>query len=96
MSKLSAEDILKLARLARLHLSQEEVIQYQKELSSILGYVEHLDSVDVSGVSPTYQVTGLTNVMRSDDVIDYGMSQDDLLKNVPSKEGAYIKVRRMI
>lgn len=96
MSKLSAEDIVKLARLARLHLSQDEVVQYQKELSSILGYVEQLDSVDVSGVDPTYQVTGLTNVMRSDELIDYGVSQADLLKNVPTKEGAYIKVRRMI
>ena len=96
MSKLSAEDIVKLARLARLHLSQDEVVQYQKELSSILGYVEHLDSVDVSGIDPTYQVTGLTNVMRNDELIDYGVSQADLLKNVPTKEGAYIKVRRMI
>lgn len=96
MSKLSAEDIVKLARLARLHLSQDEVVQYQKELSSILGYVEQLDSVDVSGVDPTYQITGLTNVMRSDELIDYGVSQADLLKNVPTKEGAYIKVRRMI
>ena len=96
MSKLSAEDIVKLARLARLHLSQDEVVQYQKELSSILGYVEQLDSVDVSGVDPTYQVTGLTNVMRNDELIDYGVSQADLLKNVPTKEGAYIKVRRMI
>lgn len=96
MSKLSAEDIVKLARLARLHLTADEVLQYQKELSSILGYVEHLDSVDVSGIDPTYQVTGLTNVMRSDELIDYGVSQADLLKNVPTKEGAYIKVRRMI
>jgi len=96
MSKLSSEDILKLARLARLHLSQDEVLQYQKELSSILGYVEQLDSVDVSGVEPTYQVTGLTNVTRTDELIDYGVSQADLLKNVPTKEGAYIKVRRMI
>jgi aspartyl-tRNA(Asn)/glutamyl-tRNA(Gln) amidotransferase subunit C len=96
MSKLSKEDILKLARLARLRLTEEEVALYQKELSAILSYVEQLDAVDVAGLEPTYQVTGLTNVTRPDVVAEYGMSQHDLLKNVPEKEDAYIKVRRML
>ena len=96
MSKLSKEDILKLAFLARLKLSDHEVEKYQKELSSILEYAQQLDSVDVSGLEPTYQVTGLTNVARQDEVIDYGISTEDLLSNVPAREGAYIKVRRMI
>ena len=96
MSQLSKQDILKLARLARLRLSNDEVEKYQKELSAILGYVEHLDSVDTSGLMPTYQVSGLTNVVREDEIIDYGMSQEDLLKNVPILDGAYIKVKRML
>lgn len=96
MSKLSKEDVLKLAKLARLRLTEEEVELYQKELSSILGYVEHLNEVDVAGLEPTYQVTGLMNVTRPDEVVDYGVSQEELLKNVPVREGAYIKVRRMI
>ncbi len=96
MSKLSKEDILKLARLARLRLTEEEVVLYQKELSAILSYVEQLNSVDVTGLEPTYQVTGLTNVTRPDVVADYNMSQADLLKNVPQKEDVYIKVRRML
>lgn len=96
MSKLSHEDILKLAYLARLRLTDDEVKKYQKELSSILEYVQHLDSVDVTGLEPTYQVTGLTNVTRTDTEINYGVSNKDLLGNVPSRDGAYIKVRRMI
>lgn len=96
MSKLSKEDILKLARLARLRLTEEEVALYQKELSAILSYVEQLNTVDVTGLEPTYQVTGLTNVTRPDVVTDYHMSQNDLLRNVPQKEDAYIKVRRML
>ena len=96
MSKLSKEDILKLARLARLRLTEEEVVLYQKELSAILSYVEQLNTVDVTGLEPTYQVTGLTNVTRPDVVTDYDMSQNDLLRNVPQKEDAYIKVRRML
>jgi aspartyl-tRNA(Asn)/glutamyl-tRNA(Gln) amidotransferase subunit C len=79
-----------------LRIANDEVEKFQKELSAILGYVEHLDSVDTSGLMPTYQVSGLTNVVREDEIIDYGMSQEDLLKNVPILDGAYIKVKRML
>ena len=96
MSKLTTEDILKLARLARLKLTDDEVKKYQKELSAILGYVEQLDSVDVNGLEPTYQVTGLTNIARPDVVVDYGVSKADLLKNVPRLSDDYIQVQRMI
>ena len=96
MAKLSRDDILKLARLARLRLSDDEVSTYQKELTAILEYVAHLDAADTTGLEPTYQVTGLTNVTRPDVVKDYGATQEALLKNVPQREGAYIKVRRMI
>ena len=96
MSKLSKEDIMKLARLARLQLTDEEVVKYQKELSAILDYVTVLDSVDTTGIDPTYQVTGLTNVTRDDVIIDYGMTPKELLKNVPQKHGDYIRVKRMI
>ncbi len=95
MAKLTREDILKLARLARLHLSDQEVDQFQTEISAILGYVEQLQSVDVTDIEPTYQVTGLTNVMRPDEVRDYA-SADELLKNAPTTEKGYIKVKRML
>ena len=96
MSQLSKQDVLKLARLARLRLTDTEVEKYQKELSAILGYVEHLDSVDVSELTPTYQVSGLTNIVRADEIIDYKMSQEDLLKNAPKLDGSFIKVKRML
>ena len=96
MSKLSREDVLKLARLARISLSEEEVDTYANELSAILGYVEQLSSVDVSGLQPTNQVTGLTNVMREDEVRHYGYEPHDLLKNVPATQDDQLKVKRMI
>lgn len=96
MSKLNREDVLKLAKLARLQLTDEEANQYVIELSAILEYVQMLDKVDTAGLEPTSQVTGLTNVARSDEEIDYGVSQEELLKNVPHKEGKLIKVKRMI
>lgn len=97
--KLSRDDVLKLARLSRLTLTEEEIAQYQKELSDILSYVEQLEAVKIDNLTPTYQVTGLTseepNATREDEVTEQ-VSQQELLKNVPTTEKNQIKVKRMI
>jgi aspartyl-tRNA(Asn)/glutamyl-tRNA(Gln) amidotransferase subunit C len=96
MSKLSRDDVLKLANLSRLKLTDEEIEKFREELSSILEYVEKLDSVDVSGLEPTYQVTGLKNVMRADELVDYGYKTEDLLKNAPAVKDSQFKVKRVL
>jgi aspartyl-tRNA(Asn)/glutamyl-tRNA(Gln) amidotransferase subunit C len=96
MADLTRDDVLKLARLARLTVTDEEVEKYRTELSEILQYVEQLTAVDVTGLQPTTQVTGLTNVTRDDIVDDYGATPDDLLRGVPTKQDRHIKVKRMI
>jgi len=96
MSGLTREDVLKLARLSRLRLSDEEIEKYQVELSELIEYVEQLKNVDTDDVEPTNQVTGLKNVWREDEVKDYGFTPDDLLKNAPATEGKLLKVKRML
>lgn len=96
MGKLSRDDVLKLANLARLDVSEEEVNEYIEELSEILQYVEMLQSVDVDGLEPTNQVTGLVNVTRPDKIKDYGYKTTDLFANLPAVENDHIKVKRMI
>ncbi len=96
MSKLTRDDVLKLARLARLELTEAEIVEYSSELSEILHYVEQLQAVDVDGLRPTQQVTGLTNVTRPDEVIDYGYKVSELLNNVPAVLDDHIKVKRML
>lgn len=96
MGNLTRDDILKLASLSRLALTDAEVDEFTDEISQILKYVEQLQSVDVEGIAPTNQVTGLTNVTRKDELIDYGYKPQDLLKNVPSVEADHLKVKRMI
>jgi aspartyl-tRNA(Asn)/glutamyl-tRNA(Gln) amidotransferase subunit C len=96
MSKLSRDDVLKLARLSRLKLSEEEVEKFRGELSDILEYVEVLNNVDTSGLEPTSQVTGLKNVMRKDETRDYGYKTEDLLKNAPAVKDNQFKVRRVL
>jgi aspartyl-tRNA(Asn)/glutamyl-tRNA(Gln) amidotransferase subunit C len=96
MSNLTRDEVVKLARLARLALTDDEIDEYSRELSEILQYVEQLQQVDVTGLEPTHQVSGLTNVMREDIVRPYGYHASDLLKNVPMVEKDQIKVKRMI
>jgi aspartyl-tRNA(Asn)/glutamyl-tRNA(Gln) amidotransferase subunit C len=96
MAKLSRDDVLKLARLGRIELEEEEVDRFVEEFAAILKYVEQLQAVDVDGLEPTSQVTGLKNVMREDKVVNYGYTAGDLLKNVPQVENDHIKVKRMI
>lgn len=93
--KLTKEEVLKLAKLSRLKLTDDEVERYQSELSAILEYVNQLEKADVDGLEPTYQVTGLTNVFREDEPTTQ-TKQPELLKNVPKKEGTHIKVKRMV
>jgi len=96
MAKLSKDDVLKLARLSRLRLTDDEITQFQTEISGVLGYVEQLSDVDTSGLEPTSQVTGLINVMRPDEIIDYGTTPDELLKNAPVVEKKQFKVKRVL
>ena len=96
MSQLTKNEVLKLARLARLSLNDDEVVKYADELGEILTYVELLSTVDTDGLKPTNQVTGLENVYRADVVLEYTAQPDELLKGTPSSKDGYIKVKRMI
>jgi aspartyl-tRNA(Asn)/glutamyl-tRNA(Gln) amidotransferase subunit C len=96
MAHISRDDVVKLARLARLELTELEIDEYVSELTEIIGYVDLLQTVDVTGLKPTNQVTGLTNVTRPDVIVDYCYSLAALRKNVPRMQDDHIKVRRMI
>lgn len=63
---LSKEDVLKVAKLARIELTEAEVEKFQGQLSGVLTYIEQLQSVDTDDVTETAQVTGLENVTRPD------------------------------
>ena len=100
---LTKQQVQQIATLARLGLSEKEKEKFQKELSSILDWVEQLSEVDTKKVEPMGQVTGLENVMREDIRIDMRIfaneftnkeeAREALLKNAPMREGDYIKTR---
>ncbi|HEX5456657.1 MAG TPA: Asp-tRNA(Asn)/Glu-tRNA(Gln) amidotransferase subunit GatC [Candidatus Saccharimonadales bacterium] len=100
MAKITRNDVLKLATLAKLKFQEGElesfVDRFTEELNAIVKYVEQIDAVDTEGLEPTDQVTGLSNVMRPDEPVDYGASPDELLKNAPAVEKHQIKVKRIL
>ena len=96
MAKLTQKDILHLAKLSRLQLSDGEIKQFQKEISTILSYVEELQSADVDKLAPTTQVTGLSSVTRTDEVRKLPYTQTELFANTPESENGYIKVKRVL
>jgi len=96
MADLTRDDILKLAYLSRISLTDDEVAAFASEFTEILHYVEQLNAVDTAGLEPTSQVTGKTNVTRADEVIDYGYEPLKLLENAPAVQDDQLKVKRMI
>lgn len=83
-------DVKKVAKLANLPLSEAEEEKYSDQLSKILDYIDQLDSVDTSGVEPTYNVSGLENVMAKDEIKE-SLSQDDATKNgAQVKDGFFV------
>lgn len=95
MSKIGITEVQRVAKLARIGLSEEEAAKMSVELGQIVGFVEQLQAVDVEGVAPTDQVTGLVDVWREDTVTP-SMTREELLANAPEQKDGYIVVKRVL
>jgi aspartyl-tRNA(Asn)/glutamyl-tRNA(Gln) amidotransferase subunit C len=93
--KLSREEVLHIALLARLGLTESEVDRFREQLSNILENFEILQQVDTSGIPPTAQPIPLQNVMKQDEAIP-SLPQSQILANAPRKEGDFFKVRAVL
>ncbi|MBP9667736.1 Asp-tRNA(Asn)/Glu-tRNA(Gln) amidotransferase subunit GatC [Candidatus Saccharibacteria bacterium] len=96
MANVSRDDVVKLAALSNLQLADEEVDALTKDIVGILHYVEQLGELDTTGVEPTYQVTDLENVWRSDEIQQDSASPDDLLGLAPEMAEHQIKVPKVL
>jgi aspartyl-tRNA(Asn)/glutamyl-tRNA(Gln) amidotransferase subunit C len=89
--KLTPNEVRHVAALARLGLSEQEVIRMGDQLSSILEHIAVLERVDTSTVLPTAQVTTLANVMR-DDVVAESLPRAAILANAPRQRDGFFEV----
>ena len=93
--KLTREEVLHIARLARLGLTEEDVGKFREQLSNILENFEILQQVDTAAVPPTAQPLALQNVMRGDEVTP-SLVPEDILANAPHREGNCFRVRAVL
>lgn len=96
MTQISRDDVLHLAQLSNLELSDDEIENLKTDLGNILGYVAQLGELDTEGVEPTYQVTDLENVWRDDRIIDYGIGRQELLELAPESHDNQVKVPKVL
>ncbi len=95
---LSKDEVKKVAALARLELTEEEIEVLTPQLGNILGFIDQLKEVDTINTEPTAQVTGLVDVFRADEFEDWDKSEvAAALSQSPSGlEGNQIKVKKVL
>ena len=93
--KLTREEVLHIARLARLGLTDADPDKFREQLSNLLENFEILQQVDTSGIPPTAQSIALQNVLRDDEVAD-SLTQSEILANAPRKDENYFRTRAVL
>ena len=95
MSRISADDVRKVAKLARLDLPEEKIATYTGQLESILEYVSQLEGIDTEGVPETTRAVEVTNVTREDGVTPTPV-REDILNQAPQREGDFFRVPKIL
>ncbi|HKH22161.1 MAG TPA: Asp-tRNA(Asn)/Glu-tRNA(Gln) amidotransferase subunit GatC [Solirubrobacterales bacterium] len=88
---IDRDQVLHVAKLARLNLSQEEVERMASELSGILDHVEHINELDLDDVEPTSHVVAVENVLRPDEARP-SWPQEDVLEPAPDPASGAFRV----
>ena len=95
MSRITADDVRKVASLARLDLPEEHIATYTDQLESILDYISQLQAVDTSGVVPTTRAVEVVNVTRDDAVTPTDV-REQILNQAPKREGDFFRVPKIL
>ena len=95
MSNISANDVRKVAKLARLDLPEEKIATYTGQLERILDYVDQLQAVDTDGVPATTRAVEVVNVTREDTVVPTDV-REQLLDEAPLREGDFFRVPKIL
>lgn len=92
---VTKDDVRKVARLSRIAVPEERLESLAGELTSIMGWIEQLNEVDVEGVEPMTSVVEATLPMR-DDIVTDGNIQDQILANAPNSDDGFFVVPKSV
>ena len=95
MTKITKEEVKKVANLARLELNEDEIINHAQQLEKILDYIKQLEKINTNNVSCTTRAIEVSNVFRKDENKNSDCTED-LLELGPSIEDKYFKVPKII
>ena len=93
--KITKEEVLYVAHLARLDLDEESIEKFAGQIDPVLGYIEKLNQVDTLGIKPTSHAISLTNVFRDDEEREH-IERDLALANAPEKEDGSFVVPKVV
>jgi aspartyl-tRNA(Asn)/glutamyl-tRNA(Gln) amidotransferase subunit C len=92
---VSKEEVEKIAKLAKLKFTDEELKNFTPQMNEILNYMDKLNELDTENVEPLSHPVEQINVFR-DDKLNKSVSTEEALKNSPSKDDQYFKVPKII
>ena len=95
MTKISSEEVKKVAKLARLQLDKNEINNHAKQLEKILDYIKQLEKINTDDIPCTTRAIEVANVLRKDEQKSFD-GNDELLDLAPSKEDKFFKVPKII
>ena len=94
--EIKREDILHLADLSEMSLSEDNIISLKKDLQRIITYISQIGELNTENVEPTYQVFEMENVWRDDKVLPQDASREDLLTLTKEEKNNQIKVPKVL
>ncbi len=92
---ISREEIIHIAKLADLNLSETEIEKYTKDMQEILEFANTINNVNTEGMNETIAANEKSNVLRKDEVVDFG-NRDILLQNAPSQDEGMFRIPKVI
>ena len=95
MPEITPDDVAYVANLARLALTDDELVRFSGQLSSVLQHIETIRRLDIADVPPTSHAVPLQNVLRPDEPRP-GLSRDEVLAMAPATEDERFKVPRIL
>jgi aspartyl-tRNA(Asn)/glutamyl-tRNA(Gln) amidotransferase subunit C len=93
--KIPLQEAEYIARLARLKLTEDELLLFTKQLNTILDYMEKLNKVDTTGIKPTSHALQIKNALR-EDIVEGSLKKEEAMGNAPQKDGNFFLVPKVI
>ena len=93
--KLDKNTVKRIADLSKLEFTSEETTAILKDMNQMLEFIDQLKELDTTNIDPLIHMTEDENILREDDAIT-GASQQEALKNAPSKDSTYFKIPKVL